>query len=285
VSTDKRARQKANRANRVAVAEAAAARRRTRSRLLTYGGLAAAVLLAIVGFSVLASDDGDDDTGGDIVSDDASAASAPTTQPPAIAEPGVVAPPPGGSIEGETECPADDGSSERITSFAAAPPMCIDESATYTALVDTNLGEFTIELDAAAAPTTVNNFIVLARYGFYDGAPFHRIIPGFVIQGGDAVGTPLGTGDPGYAISDELPQAGEYEIGSVAMANSGPNTSGSQFFVITGDNGVGLPPLYSLFGSVTAGLDVVREIESAETTVGDMPVESIVINTVTITEN
>ncbi len=278
MSTEKRARQKANRANRVAAAEAAAARQRTRSRLITYGALAAVIVLAVVGFSALNSDGGDDDraTSGDVT---------PTTAAPATAEPGVAAPAPGGRIEGDTECPAEDGSSERITSFAAAPPMCIDETATYTAVVDTNLGEFTIELDAAKAPATVNNFVVLARYGYYDGAPFHRIIPGFVIQGGDAVGNPLGTGNPGYAIDDELPEAGEYEIGSVAMANSGPNTNGSQFFVITGDSGVALPPLYSLFGTVTSGLDVVREIESAETTTGDVPVESIIINTVTITEN
>ena len=270
MSTEKRARQKANRANRVAAAEAAAARQRTRSRLITYGALAAVIVLAIVGFLALNSD-GDDVTS--------------TTAPSATTEPGVAAPAPGGRIEGDTECPAEDGSSERITSFAAAPPMCIDETATYTAVVDTNLGEFTIELDAARAPETVNNFVVLARYGYYDGAPFHRIIPGFVIQGGDAVGNPLGTGNPGYAIDDELPEAGEYEIGSVAMANSGPNTNGSQFFVITGDSGVALPPLYSLFGAVTSGLDVVREIESAETTAGDVPVEPIIINTVTITEN
>jgi len=131
----------------------------------------------------------------------------------------------------------------------------------------------------------VNNFVVLARYGYYDGAPFHRIIPGFVIQGGDAVGSPLGTGDPGYSVADELPEEGEYIVGSVAMANSGPDTNGSQFFVITGDNGVGLPPLYSLFATVTEGLDVVLEIEGTETTFGDAPVDNIIINSVTITES
>jgi cyclophilin family peptidyl-prolyl cis-trans isomerase len=293
VSTDKRTRQKANRESRVAAAEAAAARDRRRSRLITYAVLAAAIVLAIVGISALTADDdpSDPDTTATAASEAADpAVSTPVTEAPAvtapeIAAPGVFAPAPGGTIEGDTECPADDGSSERITSFAAAPPMCIDETATYTATVDTSFGAFTIDLNAAAAPDTVNNFVVLARYGYYDGAPFHRIIPGFVIQGGDAVGSPLGTGNPGYAVDDELPQDGAYTIGSVAMANSGPNTNGSQFFVITGEDGAGLPPLYSLFGQVSAGLDVVRDIESAETTVGNAPVESIVINSVTVVQN
>jgi len=283
VSTDKRARQKANRESRVAAAEATAARDRRRSRLITYAVLAAAIVLVIVSISILTADD--DPSTPDTAATAASDTEAPAATAPEIASPGVFAPAPGGTIEGATECPADDGSSERITSFAAAPPMCIDETATYTATVDTSFGAFTIDLDAAAAPETVNNFVVLARYGYYDGAPFHRIIPGFVIQGGDAVGNPLGTGDPGYSVDDELPQDGAYRIGSVAMANSGPNTNGSQFFVITGDDGAGLPPLYSLFGQVSVGLDVVRDIESAETTVGNAPVESIVINSVTVVQN
>ena len=213
--------------------------------------------------------------------DGATLAPTTTTNTPG---PGVVAPPAGSAIQGETECPAEDGSSERVTSFSAGPPTCIDETATYRATVDTTYGVFTVELDAALAPNTVNNFVVLSRYGYYDGAPWHRIIPGFVIQGGDAVGAPLGTGNPGYAIEDELPQDGAYQVGSVAMANSGPNTSGSQFFVITGDQGAALPPQYSLFGQVTDGLDVVTQIETTETTVGDAPVAEVIINSVTIEE-
>ncbi len=189
------------------------------------------------------------------------------------------------NIPDESSCPADDGSAERTTAFESAPSMCIDEATSYSAEITTNLGSFTIELDAAAAPKTVNNFVVLARYHYYDGVPFHRIIPGFVIQGGDAVGEPPGTGDPGYSFDDELPAEGEYEIGSVAMANSGPNTNGSQFFVITGEQGVALPASYSLFGKVTAGLDTVQAIEAVPTDGGDSPTEAVVIESVTITES
>ncbi|HVE46699.1 MAG TPA: peptidylprolyl isomerase [Acidimicrobiales bacterium] len=158
-------------------------------------------------------------------------------------------------------CPAADGSAEKKISFEAPPPVCIDPTKTYTAKVETDAGTFTIALDAKKAPKTVNNFVVLARHHFYDGVPFHRVIPGFVVQGGDAEKGD-GSGGPGYKFADELPKAGEYEIGSLAMANSGPNTNGSQFFVITGPQGVGLPPQYSLFGKVSEGLDVVKKIEA-----------------------
>jgi peptidyl-prolyl cis-trans isomerase B (cyclophilin B) len=288
VSTDKRERQKANRANRVAAAEASAAKERVRSRIVTYGSLAAVVVLVIVGVSILLSDNDDDTAPTDEVTDAGAPADDAQVTPaaaPEILPAGVVAPSAGEAIDGPTVCPAEDNSSERVTSFTETPPMCIDDTATYIAAVDTTYGEFTIELDASKAPLTVNNFVVLARYGYYDGAPWHRIIPGFVIQGGDAVGTPLGTGNPGYAIDDELPSAGEYQVGSVAMANSGPNTSGSQFFVITGEQGAALSPQYSLFGQVTAGLDVVTAVETTETTVGDAPVDKVIIHSVTIVES
>ena len=115
----------------------------------------------------------------------------------------------------------------------------------------TSHGTMVIALDPLAAPKTVNSFVFLARYHYYDGIIFHRIIPGFVLQGGDPTGT--GTGGPGYNFADELPGPGSYQLGSLAMANAGPNTNGSQFFVISGPDGVGLPPLYSLFGAVVSG--------------------------------
>jgi len=158
-------------------------------------------------------------------------------------------------------CPAADGSAAKKISFEGAPPMCTDAAKTYTARVETDAGAFTVALDAQKAPKTVNNFVFLARYHFFDGVPFHRVIPGFVVQGGDAAKGD-GTGGPGYKFADELPKAGEYQVGSLAMANSGPNTNGSQFFVITGPQGVGLPPSYSLFGKVADGLDVVKKIEA-----------------------
>ncbi|NNC40847.1 MAG: peptidylprolyl isomerase [Acidimicrobiia bacterium] len=170
-----------------------------------------------------------------------------------------------------------------------APPLCIDTSKTYTAEISTTKGDYTIELDADVAPNTVNNFVVLARYHYYDGVPFHRIVPGFVIQGGDAVGPSPGIGNPGYQFDDELPPAladadSFYQNGSVAMANSGVNTNGSQFFVVTGENGENLPPQYSRFGQVVDGMDVVMEIESVGSPSGS-PTEEVIITGITITES
>src|SRR4051795_5552444 len=181
-----------------------------------------------------------------------------------------------------TECPAADGSSPKTQKFSGQPPMCIDPEKRYTAEMVTTKGTMTIALDAAGAPKTVNNFVFLARYHYYDGIIFHRIIPGFVCQGGDPTGN--GTGGPGYRFEDELPKAGRYEIGSLAMANAGPNTNGSQFFIISGPSGAQLPPSYSLFGKVVKGLDVVEAMQSVRTGAGDKPVEDVVIKSVTITE-
>ena len=181
------------------------------------------------------------------------------------------------------DCPAADGSSPRQTSFDGPFPMCIDPAKSYSAELDTSLGSMTVHLDAAAAPKTVNNFVNLARYHYYDGLVFHRIIQGFMCQGGCPEGS--GRGNPGYRFEDELPKPGRYEIGSVAMANAGPNTNGSQFFIVSGPSGVGLPPQYSLFGKVVNGLDVLEKMEKVETGAGDRPATDVVINSVTITES
>ena len=181
-----------------------------------------------------------------------------------------------------TDCPAADGSSPKQQKFSGPPPMCIDPDKRYTAEMVTSKGSMTIALDAAAAPQTVNNFVVLSRYHYYDGVTFHRIIPGFVCQGGDPQGT--GMGGPGYKFADELPAPGRYELGSLAMANAGPDTNGSQFFIISGPNGVRLPPQYSLFGKVVKGLDTVEAIESTGSQSGK-PSEQVVIESVTITES
>ena len=184
-----------------------------------------------------------------------------------------------------TECPAADGSSPRTQKFSGPPPMCIDPAKTYTATMVTNKGTMTIALDPVAAPNTVNNFVVLARYHYYDGIIFHRIIQGFMCQGGDPTGT--GRGGPGYKFNDELPKPREYQIGSVAMANSGPNTNGSQFFVISGAAGASLQPNYSLFGQVVQGLDVVQAIDAVGIpgTQDGKPSEVVKINLITIKES
>jgi cyclophilin family peptidyl-prolyl cis-trans isomerase len=138
-----------------------------------------------------------------------------------------------------------------------------------------------ISLDPINAPKTTNNFVFLALNHYYDGIIFHRIIKGFVCQGGDPQGS--GMGGPGYRFEDELPKPGKYAIGSLAMANAGPNTNGSQFFIISGQSGCTLPPLYSLFGQVVKGLDVVEKMQNVETDGRDRPRTDVVINSVTIT--
>ena len=160
--------------------------------------------------------------------------------------------------------------------------MVIDTAKRYTATMVTSHGTMVIALDPLAAPKTVNSFVFLARYHYYDGVIFHRIIPGFVLQGGDPTGT--GTGGPGYKFADELPAPGRYQIGSLAMANAGPNTNGSQFFVISGPDGVRLPPQYALFGAVVSGGDVVAAIDALGTRSGK-PTEKVTIESVTIAED
>src|SRR5580704_11537160 len=179
------------------------------------------------------------------------------------------------------ELPAADGSSAQSRSFKSEPPMFIDTAKRYTATMVTSKGTMTIALDPQAAPRTVNSFVFLARYHYFDGIVFHRVIPGFVLQGGDPTGT--GSGGPGYRFADELPPAGRYQLGSLAMANAGPNTNGSQFFVISGPDGVRLPPLYSLFGEVVTGLDVVTAIDGVGSRSGT-PTARVVIESVTIEE-
>lgn len=190
------------------------------------------------------------------------------------------------AVSAPTPCPEADGSSPRETNFEAAPPMCIDVTKTYTATVVTNFGEFTITLDAAKAPLTVNNFVVLSRYHFFDGLTCHRIPTDFVAQCGDPSGD--GTGGPGYTFADELPASGEYKIGSVVMANSGPDTNGSQWFIVIGNRGVDLPPNYSLFGQVSEGLDTtVNAIAGTadETGASEEPTTPVIIESITIEES
>jgi cyclophilin family peptidyl-prolyl cis-trans isomerase len=147
--------------------------------------------------------------------------------------------------------------------------------------METSMGTIVISLDPINAPKTTNNFVFLALNHYYDGIIFHRIIKGFVCQGGDPQGS--GMGGPGYRFEDELPKPGKYAIGSLAMANAGPNTNGSQFFIISGQSGCTLPPLYSLFGQVVKGLDVVEKMQNVETDGRDRPRTDVVINSVTIT--
>jgi len=176
-----------------------------------------------------------------------------------------------------------DGSAPTKQQFDDRPEMGIDPAKRYTATMETSLGTLVIALDAVRAPSTVNNFVFLAAHHYFDGVVFHRIINGFVCQGGDPTGT--GRGGPGYRFDDELPKPGQYEIGSLAMANAGANTNGSQFFIISGPQGAQLPPQYSLFGKVVKGLDVVDTMQRVATDRQDRPTDDVVIHSVTVAES
>src|SRR6476660_7298921 len=142
--------------------------------------------------------------------------------------------------------------------MAEPPEMATDSNTIYEVTLDTDRGSIVMDLDPRLAPVTVNNFVVNARNGFYDGLTFHRVVPGFVIQGGDPEGT--GRGGPGYRFEDE-PVKSAYTLGAVAMANAGPNTNGSQFFICIDDCTRKLEPLYNLFGYVTSGIEVTQAIQ------------------------
>jgi peptidyl-prolyl cis-trans isomerase B (cyclophilin B) len=286
VGTPKRERQKANRQQRL---EELARQARTvkRKRNGMYVLLIPIGALALYGIVRLVSND------------DSSAATSSTSVDPLASTtvdpnlptttltplPSTIA---GATLTSDTPCPAADGSSPRTISFAKAPPSCIDAAKTYTAVVSTSKGAYTIQLDPTAAPLTVNNFVVLARYHYFDNTICHRAIPGFAVQCGDPTGT--GSGGPGYSFADELPAAGAYKVGSVAMANSSsPDSNGSQFFVITGDSGVALSPDFTLFGQVTDGLDTTVPALDAlgnpdQAANGVPPLEQIVVQSITITE-
>lgn len=168
--------------------------------------------------------------------------------------------------------------------WSKPPEMQIDQSKTYTATLQTNKGSFEIELLPKDAPIAVNNFVCLAKAGYFDNTPFHRIVAGFVIQGGDPTGT--GRGGPGYQFQDEKVTK-DYTKGTVAMANAGPNTNGSQFFVCL--QNVNLPKNYTIFGEVSSGMDVVDKLGQTPTKVGptgekSVPTEPVTLEKVTITE-
>ena len=169
--------------------------------------------------------------------------------------------------------------------YSDIPEMNIDVSKKYTALIKTNMGDISVEFFTEDAPLTVNNFINLSRDGYYDNVIFHRVISGFMIQGGDPSGT--GHGEmgkyPGYNFEDELNNQRAYEKGTLAMANAGPNTNGSQFFIMHVD--YPLPYQYTIFGTVTDGLEVVDKIASVETGDGDKPVNDVVIESIEVKEN
>ena len=169
--------------------------------------------------------------------------------------------------------------------YDSMPEMNIDISKEYSAVIKTSMGDMSIEFFTEDAPLTVNNFINLSKDGYYDNVIFHRVISGFMIQGGDPSGT--GHGEmgkfPGYKFEDELNNQRSYDKGILAMANAGPDTNGSQFFIMHVD--YPLPYQYTIFGFVTEGLEVIDKIASVETGDGDKPINDVVIETIEVKEN
>ena len=268
-------------------AERTAAMRR---RNLIVGGIAGVVALAIAlgGLGVLLGD------GTDAASPTPTLTS-PSGSPPPSVEPGTktgtVTPTPA-TESGEVACGADEPATagKPKPQFAGPPPMDIDPKATYTATMRTSCGTIVIELDPKRAPQTVNSFVFLAKEGYFDGQYVHRLDTSIdVIQGGDPTGN--GDGGPGYAIPDELTGNESYTPGTLAMANAGANTGGSQFFLITGPAGTNLDgnPAYTIFGKVVEGLDVAQRIQKlpiVDPDSGDIsgqrPAQAVYIESVTI---
>ncbi len=274
-NSEKHARQKAHR-DRLSAARQEVEAKQRRNRTIGIIGAVVGVLVIIVGIVVLTGGD-DDET---VTTGDSTA----TTTTAADGEGSLPEPPPGITLTETTPCPPAAGAEERVEKFAGPPPDCLDPAMDYTATFTTTEGDFTATLDAEAAPSTVNNFVVLSRYRYYDGVPFHRVVPGFVIQAGDGDGAPWGNNDLGYSIADELPaDASAYTDYSLAMANSGPDTNGSQFFVVLPGGGTQLQPLYSFFGQVTEGQDVVDTIGGLGGA-SEAPSKTVLIESVTIAE-
>jgi cyclophilin family peptidyl-prolyl cis-trans isomerase len=229
-------------------------RKQQRLRSIVIGVIGAVVVLAIVGSLLsLGGGDDDDDTADQLASTTTTEGDGDTT-PPTIADEPVE----GAEFTyGTTPCAPDRKPEEVPASFPDSFQSCLTPDATYKAIVGTSEGAFTIDLLPQRAPGTVNNFVQLAKSGWFDGNSVHRIVPGFVNQTGDRVGNPPGTGNPGYTIADELPTSvAEYTYGAVAMANSGPDTNGSQWFTCI-DCSLLPTPGYSLFGFVSDGMEVV----------------------------
>ncbi|MEW9669124.1 peptidylprolyl isomerase [Ammoniphilus sp. 3BR4] len=191
----------------------------------------------------------------------------------------------------EPEQAASDRGATTTKKWDSPPEMQIDPNKAYSATIATNKGDIKIELFSKDAPQTVNNFVFLAKEQFYQNVLFHRIMEGFMIQTGDPTGT--GAGGPGYQFADELPSPHKYEKGIVAMANAGPNTNGSQFFICNGADSESLNahPNYTIFGRVIEGMETVEAISSVSvknnpaTGEPSQPTEEIYIKDITITES
>jgi cyclophilin family peptidyl-prolyl cis-trans isomerase len=292
VATDKRARQKELRNTRLEAARIEAQRTAKRRRLVRFSApiLAVAILVALLAiFDSPKSNTASKKTTTTTAATGTTVAGQTTTT--SGAKPVTLTGPGGGAtLAGDTPCPKADGSSPRTTGFAKIPGTCIDASKTYTATFDTTKGTMVVTLDSKDSPKTVNNFVVLSLYHFYDGTPFFRLVKDFAAQFGDPSTHPSNQAQFGYTIPDELPAKGAYKVGTLAMANTGqPNSGGAQAFFITGDQGVGLAPSYAIVGQVTTGLDVLQSINAVPSVQAGSndgaPTEQVTINKITIAQS
>jgi cyclophilin family peptidyl-prolyl cis-trans isomerase len=292
--SEKRQRQDEGRLSRRVEMQIEAKRTQRRRQLRGIGILLAALVVGGVIWSVVTGGDDDDP---EVATEDSSTSSTASTSSTVAGDATITYPGVGATITGDTPCPAVDGSAERTTSFEKAPPTCIDAAKTYRATLATSEGDIVVELDPEAAPIAVNNFVVLSRYHYYDGVPFHRIMPGFVDQAGTPVdqASPEIETTPGYTLTDEYPDvsglaspADAYPEGALAMANrGGANTSSSQWFIVVGDGGQQFAenPNYTVFGQVVEGIEIARAInEFGDSATNGTPTKAITVTSVTITE-
>lgn len=291
MGTEKRERQKQNRQQRLSELAVQQKRAKVKKRGLQFGiGIPAVVLALFLIVNVFAGDDSSGPTD-EALKEEIQALLGATTLPEGeTAESASTVPAttiPGTTISGDTPCPKADGTEARVTQFEKAPPMCIDTAATYTAVFDTSEGEIEVLLDTTKTPKTVNNFVVLARYKYYDGTTIFRTDPSIdIIQGGGLTNTD----DPGYTIEDEG-SGYTYVEGDLAMARTmEPNSAGGQWFFVTGPNAAALDGqgTYVNFGKVASGLDVVKGILALNSGSGDLggaPSRTVVVNSVAIIES
>ena len=291
MGTEKRERQKQNRQQRLSELAVQQKRAKVKKRGLQFGiGIPAVILALFLIVNVFAGDDSpapSDDALREEIQNLLGATTLPEGESAETASTVPATTVPGKTITGDTTCPKADGTEERVTKFEKAPPTCIDATKTYTAVFDTSEGEIEVLLDTAKTPKTVNNFVVLARYKYYDGTTIFRTDPSIdIIQGGGLTNTD----DPGYTIEDEG-NGYKYVEGDLAMARTmEPNSAGGQWFFVTGPNAAALDGqgTYVNFGKVVSGLDVVKGILALNSGSGDLggaPSRTVVVKSVAIIES
>lgn len=284
---EKRARQKAARAARLAELE----RERKRKARIRRGTVIVFAIAIIVGIIALAGGFSTSAKSSTTTTSSSTSTTKPGSTTTTVAAAAAAKQAAANTVAVAAGCPSSPTKALTKPSWKSPPAMTIDSSKTYLATVKTDVGTFVITLDAKESPVAVNSFVFLAEHKFFNCVIFHRVIPGFVVQGGDPTGT--GTGGPGYQYTEEGPPTAtpQYPLGSVAMANSNspathdPTTNGSQFFIVTGSSGESLPNDYVLFGQVTSGMSVVTKINDDGSTAGVPPTVTHRMLTVTISES